>query len=575
MKKVLSFFGAMLLVAVVSAQTFVSTEPSNRNVLIEEYTGVNCGYCPEGHRIANQVMADHPGHAWAINIHQGPYAARYKTQWGDALANQTGLDGYPAGTVNRHVWSGGVMDIYRDNWPSIANRVLAMSSPVNMAARATIDARTRMLTVTVEMYYTAGQTVSSNRLNVALLQNNVMGPQSGMSANPAYVVGSQYRHMHMLRDLLTGQWGEEITDIATGSFVTRTYKYFIPFMIGDVTISDLSDLDVVAFVAEGHAEVLTACEAEMNILNAGEPGLLDFSVVKSDCSTEIKPYITVNNPSDNDVISNWVVEVNGQTHTYSKSVDPGDNDTITLPTIFLPTTVAEYAASSDSLYVRLLGHSVNGTPQTYTSEQMAVKLYELYAAAGPFTFDLAIDHYGSETSGHLIQVSNCSKPFVFGPFRNRTENQLMPARHILYRLSPAEPGLYLLRVKDKDGMSYATDELGFTLSNADGVVFHHTGDFTKESTAYLLVTNSGTGTYGIGDQPLQASFTLYPNPTADRLYIDSPESVRRVEVLDINGRTVVACGAVNSVSLETLASGVYVVRVITENAVGMQKIVKE
>ena len=33
--------------------------------------------------------------------------------------------------------------------------------------------------VDVEVYYTGNQTVSSNKLNIAVLQENVPGPQSG------------------------------------------------------------------------------------------------------------------------------------------------------------------------------------------------------------------------------------------------------------------------------------------------------------------------------------------------------------------------------------------------------------
>ena len=44
-----------------------------------------------------------------INIHQGSFAGNnpdYKTDWGNALAGQTGLTGYPSGTINRRVFSG-------------------------------------------------------------------------------------------------------------------------------------------------------------------------------------------------------------------------------------------------------------------------------------------------------------------------------------------------------------------------------------------------------------------------------------------------------------------------------------
>lgn len=55
----------MLLSSALFAQTFVSTEVANKNVILEEYTGINCGNCPDGHRIANQIIAAHPGRAWA------------------------------------------------------------------------------------------------------------------------------------------------------------------------------------------------------------------------------------------------------------------------------------------------------------------------------------------------------------------------------------------------------------------------------------------------------------------------------------------------------------------------------
>ncbi|MEE0895829.1 MAG: hypothetical protein U0M28_07680, partial [Bacteroidales bacterium] len=61
-KLVLSILGLVAGFAVV-AQTpqFVSTEPANRNVIIEEYTGINCGYCPDGHRIVREYMEANPG----------------------------------------------------------------------------------------------------------------------------------------------------------------------------------------------------------------------------------------------------------------------------------------------------------------------------------------------------------------------------------------------------------------------------------------------------------------------------------------------------------------------------------
>ena len=178
-KLVLSILGLVAGFAVV-AQTpqFVSTEPANRNVIIEEYTGINCGYCPDGHRIVREYMEANPGRVFGINIHQGGFAAMYTTQWGDALNNQTGMAGsYPSGTINRHVFADGITGLSRANFVSCGNQIKAMPSFVNVAAQASIDAATRTLTVNVEVYYTGDAETGSNYLNVALLQDSIIGPQ--------------------------------------------------------------------------------------------------------------------------------------------------------------------------------------------------------------------------------------------------------------------------------------------------------------------------------------------------------------------------------------------------------------
>jgi len=36
-------------------EVFVSKTPENRKVILEEYTGINCGYCPDGHKRADSL----------------------------------------------------------------------------------------------------------------------------------------------------------------------------------------------------------------------------------------------------------------------------------------------------------------------------------------------------------------------------------------------------------------------------------------------------------------------------------------------------------------------------------------
>ncbi|MBR5028259.1 MAG: Omp28-related outer membrane protein [Bacteroidales bacterium] len=239
-------------------------------VLVEEFTGINCGWCPVGHRIVNDLMAQHPGKVFGINVHAGAYAAAYTTEFGSALVNQSNLTGYPAGTVNRHVFPGLSMNsgtaMGRNSFENAANQILQQTACANIKASATIDQATRELTVNVSMYYTSAPNRSMNFIHVALLQDSIWGPQSnGQTNNPAQydAATGKYCHMHMLRHLVTGQWGESFTP-TVGEQIDKTFTYTIPAQISNEDVI-LNHLEVVAFITETRQEVINACNAPITL----------------------------------------------------------------------------------------------------------------------------------------------------------------------------------------------------------------------------------------------------------------------------------------------------------------------
>jgi hypothetical protein len=238
------------------SQTLVTTQPLNKNAVLEEYTGIHCTYCPEGHAISAAILANNPGRAVVIAIHQGSFATPsagepdYRTPFGDALANQTGLTGYPSGTVNRHVFSGSNTALGRGDWTANSAIIMQQLSPVNVGVESSFNAATRELTVNVELYYTANSATPSNFINVALIQNHVFGPQTGGGA------GNNYEHMEMLRYMITGQWGEEVTTTTQGSLVEKTYVYTIPAAYNNIPCV-VENCEVAVFVSQGHQEILT------------------------------------------------------------------------------------------------------------------------------------------------------------------------------------------------------------------------------------------------------------------------------------------------------------------------------
>ncbi|MCR4857214.1 MAG: Omp28-related outer membrane protein [Bacteroidales bacterium] len=565
MKKILSFvLLGLLTVTMLPAQTdqFVSTAPSNKKVVLEEYTGINCTWCPDGHKVANQIMAQHPGEVCLINVHAGSYAANtYTTQFGNALANQTGLTGYPSGTVNRHVFSGSATALSRGDWASAANQILSTSSPVNIAARGTLDWTTRELNLTVQLYYTADEANATNMLNVAIIQDNVLGSQVGMSLNPDQVVGSQYRHMHMLRHLITGQWGEEITTTTQGSFVEKNYTYTIPTSMGSPNAipAPVEDLHFIVFVAQGHQEILTGCEAEITNVNlpALYPRLYSLSnTTTNECNNEATVRANVLN-AGSDAITSLTMEysvANGtpMTFNWTGNIAPSENEDINLPVLYVNTNVNQQVKARIT--------AVNG--QAYDGAQLTVAVKKYLAASdGAMTIKIKTDSYASETSykiygpnGNVVQQSS--------NFTNSAVNE--------FPFNPTELGCYRLQVLDSYGDGISGGYIRVYDAN-NNMLFSIAGSgFTSESNSMIKFTS-----VGIADVENDNEMVVYPNPANNMVHISGMDNVQMVEVFNLQGqRVAVENGNVHEIAVSGLASGMYILRVTTDEGVRSCRIAK-
>ena len=239
MKKLLTI--ALALVTTFAfAQTFVSTTPENKNVVLEEFTGIYCGFCPDGHVIGQGLHDANPNDVFLINIHTGGYSnpngpidPDFNCLYGAAIGAASGLAGYPAGTVNRATFAGispqgsaGTTALSRGDWAAASAIIMADPSYVNIGAQASYDMSTGILTVNTETYYTA-TTTNVNVLHVAVVENNVPGPHSGaQNYNPGAIISGPwsptYNHQHMLRHLMDGANGLEF-NITTAGTVSYTH----------------------------------------------------------------------------------------------------------------------------------------------------------------------------------------------------------------------------------------------------------------------------------------------------------------------------------------------------------------
>jgi hypothetical protein len=253
MKKIITLFGLVPVVA--SAQSLVYTTPENRTALLEEFTGIHCGYCPEGHAISAALEATLKDRYVAINVHAGGYAVPgtgepdFRTPDGTAIDAFFTVSGYPAGAVNRHTFDG-LDDLGRGAWEGAVNEMLALPSPVNVGVESSFNDGTNELTVHVVAYYTASSDAGNDFMSVAVKEDHLIGYQAD------YTNGEHqnYDHIAVLRDVITDTWGEDIGSPAAGETVERTYTYVVP------DAWTIANCKVVATVGEYQHDIYQARE---------------------------------------------------------------------------------------------------------------------------------------------------------------------------------------------------------------------------------------------------------------------------------------------------------------------------
>ena len=420
MKKfTLALMAVLALSFSLKAQQYVSTQPSNRNVVIEEFTGRNCGYCPDGHVVANGIVHDNPGRAWAVNIHAGGYSPtsypNFQCPDGVTIHNGFSISGYPAGTVNR---CGGNQSYGRGQWQGLASSQLSQAAEMNIGGRVIINPAARVANITVEVYFTANSPESTNYLTVAMLQDSIFGSQSGGSSNPEQWVNGQYCHMHILRDVVNGDaWGEAISPTTAGTLITKTYTYEIPEIIGDPNGVDviIDHLHFLAWVTKDHYYTLTANELEV-VQGSDEPIYPFLKTVAQESNvtcthSKLLNTTIMNGGTDNLTAMTIETVIEGQTYTmnWEGNLAQFDQETIEIP--------VEVPFGTYNATVKIV--SANGQPfdgsKTIEVSCMEWADLDIEGTEEELKFELMQDKFGNQTTWEAVS-SNGTVLAAGGPY---------------------------------------------------------------------------------------------------------------------------------------------------------------
>lgn len=530
-------------------QTIVSTSPEDQNVVLEEFTGIHCVYCPQGHAIAKAIQDAHPDDVSLINIHVGSFAnpsggePDFRTPYGTAIVGQTGLTGYPGGTVNRHVFPGrgmtsGGTAMGRGSWTISANETLAIGSPVNVAVEAEIDVQTNVITIHVEGYYTSNSPEGTNLLNVALLQNNTKGPQTGGGQ------GSNYVHMHRLVEMITGQWGEVINTTTANTFVDRTFTYTIPATYNNVP-TELADMEVVAFISNTHQEIPSGSRATptyTGIANANDANLRYIVDLPNTCNDNIAPQVNIQNTGQNPITSlNIEYTVNGDVHNYTWT---GELLSLRNETIELP-EVSYNLQGSNTVQVSVPNDDDNG------NNNASASFSEAGGGSGTVFMVLNTDGYGSECRWNVKDASG-TVIYTGGPYgNNQTINETFTLSADCYSFSIIDT------FGDGGGSVTLTDHFGTQ-------IYFTSGNYGSGETIQF----SSNGILGVNQNELD-NVSLYPNPASTVLNLKNAENAN-ILVYDILGKLILSQENISmdeQINVANLQAGTYFMKISKDNLV--------
>ena len=578
MKKFTLALMALLAFAfTVKAQQYVSTEPANRNVIIEEFTGRGCGYCTDGHRIANQIMANNPGRVWAINIHAGGYAQtsypNMITADGNTIHGGFSISGYPTGVVNRSTSNG----LDRGQWNGQANTQMNQASECNVAGMAQINPDTRVATITVEVYYTGNSTVDENYLTVAMLQDSILGSQSDYgNYNPTQWLNGQYVHMHILRDVITSSaWGEAISPTTQGTLITRTYEYQIPETIGspngvEVKLDHIFFLAWVAERQQGNAyrPILTACELEKTTMTNEPiyPIVTNVSqAVAASCSQDKEfSFEVVNIGTDELTSMTFNVQVGdvNQEFQWSGGLPSGDKAILHF-NMELP-----FGTNTGVLSIV----EANGEPFDYQSPFQAVCDEWVDCEVGAATADLKLyiiqDQFGEQITWDIINSAG-ETIAQGGPYSHLIGSGSTYVNLATINDVPADD-CYLLRIYD---------------SNNNGICCNYgNGYYYMKVNGQQIFGGEGNGNFGSEGSQLfslhymtevesqsEQTLKVYPNPANSYLIVEGETT--SIEVYNTVGQCMMSkqTSGDTQIDLSGFANGMYFLRVYNNGEVAIRK----
>lgn len=233
--------------------TFSQNTNTQRNVMIEDYTGHRCPSCPAAADVAKVIEDANPENVFVVSVHASPTglsnfqeiyancndAVNPGYKYCDILYCDEGLEmgfefgnagvgffGNPNGNVNRKIFSGSEIFYYHTEWEGHTNTVLTENDlKVNIQAKSNYYPESNGVYLHTEIEFLEDLSSGNYSTVVYVVENELIGYQDVNGTDSAY-----YHHHNILRGCIDDlTWGQTIPgDYTKDSKVYFDYSYKLP-----------------------------------------------------------------------------------------------------------------------------------------------------------------------------------------------------------------------------------------------------------------------------------------------------------------------------------------------------------
>ncbi|OAB76128.1 Omp28-related outer membrane protein [Cochleicola gelatinilyticus] len=229
-----------------------------RKVMIEDYTGTWCGFCPRINAAIDEVV-NQTSDISIVAIHETSfsYPDPYDFEDIDILKAEFNLAGFPQGRINRTViWA----------TPYAASDIVDLAgAETNLAIGINSSINGNTLTIDVDAVFENGSN-SGDKIVVYLTESGLIHPQVNYlnddPTSPYFGQGDiieDFEHNHVLRQSLTNVLGDPLAATGAYELYEKTYTTTIP------TEYNRETLEIVVMITDADNNAKNSQHAKVNV----------------------------------------------------------------------------------------------------------------------------------------------------------------------------------------------------------------------------------------------------------------------------------------------------------------------